>query len=117
MATAEVILAATVILKRYSDAIADKDNIMGCILGAATNHSAEACFDYSPACWCPGVSVQKRVLANAGIDAHEISYVEMHGTGTQAGDGIEMTSVTNVFAPRHRQRKPEQTVHLGRYQG
>jgi iterative type I PKS product template protein len=37
----------------------------------------------------------------------------MHGTGTQAGDGIEMTSVTNVFAPRHRQRKPEQTVHLG----
>ena len=24
-----------------------------------------------------------------------------------------MTSVTNVFAPRHRQRRPEQTLHLG----
>lgn len=102
----------SVVLKRYSDAIADKDNIMGCILGAATNHSAEAVSITHPHAGAQEF-LYKRVLANCGIDAHEISYVEMHGTGTQAGDGIEMTSVTNVFAPRHRQRKPEQTVHLG----
>ncbi|KAK3704502.1 polyketide synthase [Vermiconidia calcicola] len=102
----------SVILKRYTDAIADKDNILGCILGAATNHSAEAVSITHPHAGAQEF-LYKRVLANAGIDAHEISYVEMHGTGTQAGDGIEMTSVTNVFAPRHRQRKPEQTVHLG----
>lgn len=102
----------TVILKRYEDAISDKDNIMGCILGAATNHSAEAVSITHPHAGAQEF-LYKRVLANAGVDAHEISYVEMHGTGTQAGDGIEMTSVTNVFAPRHRQRKPEQTVHLG----
>ncbi|KAF1825033.1 polyketide synthase [Dissoconium aciculare CBS 342.82] len=102
----------TVILKRYEDAIADKDNILGCILGAATNHSAEAVSITHPHAGAQEF-LYKQVLANAGVDAHEISYVEMHGTGTQAGDGIEMTSVTNVFAPRHRQRKPEQTVHLG----
>ncbi|KAF2764036.1 polyketide synthase [Teratosphaeria nubilosa] len=102
----------SVILKRYEDAIADKDNILGCILGAATNHSAEAVSITHPHAGAQEF-LYKRVLANAGIDAHEISYVEMHGTGTQAGDGIEMTSVTNVFAPRHRQRKPDQTVHLG----
>ena len=102
----------TVILKRYEDAIADKDNILGCILGAATNHSAEAVSITHPHAGAQEF-LYKRVLANAGIDAHEVSYVEMHGTGTQAGDGIEMTSVTNVFAPRHRQRRPEQTVHLG----
>ena len=102
----------SVILKRYEDAIADKDNILGCILGAATNHSAEAVSITHPHAGAQEF-LYKRVLANAGIDAHEVSYVEMHGTGTQAGDGIEMTSVTNVFAPRHRQRKPEQTVHLG----
>lgn len=102
----------TVILKRYEDAIADKDNILGCILGAATNHSAEAVSITHPHAGAQEF-LYKRVLANAGVDAHEISYVEMHGTGTQAGDGIEMTSVTNVFAPRHRQRRPEQTVHLG----
>lgn len=102
----------TVILKRYQDAIADKDNILGCILGAATNHSAEAVSITHPHAGAQEF-LYKQVLANAGVDAHEISYVEMHGTGTQAGDGIEMTSVTNVFAPRHRQRRPEQTVHLG----
>ncbi|OCK74392.1 polyketide synthase PksA [Lepidopterella palustris CBS 459.81] len=102
----------TVILKRYEDAIADNDNILGCILGAATNHSAEAVSITHPHAGAQEF-LYKRVLANAGIDAHEVSYVEMHGTGTQAGDNIEMTSVSNVFAPRHRQRKPEQTLHLG----
>ncbi|KAK5113527.1 polyketide synthase [Meristemomyces frigidus] len=102
----------TVILKRYEDAIADKDVILGCILGAATNHSAEAVSITHPHAGAQEF-LYKRVLANCGIDAHEVSYVEMHGTGTQAGDGIEMTSVTNVFAPRNRQRKPEQTIHLG----
>ncbi|KAF2177410.1 polyketide synthase-like protein [Zopfia rhizophila CBS 207.26] len=102
----------TVILKRYEDAIADKDNILGCILGAATNHSAEAVSITHPHAGAQEF-LYKKVLANSGVDAHEISYVEMHGTGTQAGDGIEMTSVTNVFAPRHRQRRPDQTLHLG----
>ncbi|CAK1365906.1 Conidial yellow pigment biosynthesis polyketide synthase [Cercospora beticola] len=102
----------TVILKRYQDAVADKDNILGCILGAATNHSAEAVSITHPHAGAQEF-LYKQVLANAGVDAHEISYVEMHGTGTQAGDGIEMTSVTNVFAPRHRQRRPDQPVNLG----
>ncbi|KAF1956806.1 polyketide synthase [Byssothecium circinans] len=102
----------TVILKRYEDAIADKDNILGCILGAATNHSAEAVSITHPHAGAQEY-LYKKVLANAGIDAHDISYVEMHGTGTQAGDGIEMTSVTNAFAPRDRQRRPDQTLHLG----
>lgn len=92
--------------------MADNDNILGCILGAATNHSAEAVSITHPHAGAQEF-LYKRVLANAGVDAHDISYVEMHGTGTQAGDGIEMTSVTNVFAPRHRQRKPEETLHLG----
>ncbi|KAF1352167.1 polyketide synthase [Delphinella strobiligena] len=102
----------TVILKRYDDAISDKDNILGCILGAATNHSAEAVSITHPHAGAQEF-LYKKVLANAGVDAHEISYVEMHGTGTQAGDGIEMTSVTNVFAPPHRRRKPEETLNLG----
>ncbi|RMZ70535.1 polyketide synthase [Pyrenophora seminiperda CCB06] len=102
----------SVVLKRYEDALADKDNILGCILGAATNHSAEAVSITHPHAGAQEYLYNK-VLSNAGVDAHDISYVEMHGTGTQAGDGIEMTSVTNAFAPRHRQRRPEQTLHLG----
>ncbi|KAL4733582.1 hypothetical protein BDV11DRAFT_175562 [Aspergillus similis] len=38
----------------------------------------------------------------------------MHGTGTQAGDGTEMMSITNVFAPRDQgRRQPDQLIHLG----
>ncbi|KAF1812538.1 polyketide synthase [Eremomyces bilateralis CBS 781.70] len=102
----------TVILKRYEDAIADNDNILGCILGASTNHSAEAISITHPHAGAQEF-LYKKVLAEAGVDPHDISYVEMHGTGTQAGDGIEMTSVTNSFAPCHRRRRPEQTLHLG----
>ncbi|KAB8659338.1 hypothetical protein FH972_026227 [Carpinus fangiana] len=103
---------ATVILKRYEDAIADKDCILGCILSAGTNHSAEAVSITHPHAGAQEF-LYKRVLADAGVDAHDVEYVEMHGTGTQAGDGIEMTSVTNVFAPRHRRRRPDQPLHLG----
>ena len=102
----------TVILKRYEDAIADNDNILACILGAATNHSAEAVSITHPHAGAQEF-LYKKVLNEAGVDAHDISYVEMHGTGTQAGDGIEMTSVTNAFAPRNRQRRPDQKLHLG----
>ena len=37
----------------------------------------------------------------------------MHGTGTQAGDGAEMRSISNVFAPSHQARMPGQTLYLG----
>jgi iterative type I PKS product template protein len=36
-----------------------------------------------------------------------------HGTGTQAGDGVEMESVTKVFAPASRQRRQDQPLYLG----
>ncbi|KAF2219879.1 polyketide synthase [Elsinoe ampelina] len=102
----------SVILKRYEDAIADKDNILGCILGAATNHSAEAVSITHPHAGAQEF-LFKKVLADCGIDAHQIDYVEMHGTGTQAGDGIEMTSVSNTFAPPNRRRSPEEKLYLG----
>ena len=47
------------------------------------------------------------------MDPLDISYVEMHGTGTQAGDMEEMTSITNVFAPLHKGRSAKQPLHVG----
>ncbi|EGX97261.1 polyketide synthase, putative [Cordyceps militaris CM01] len=105
---------ATVILKRLEDAIADNDPIMGIISGAYTNHSAEA-----ESITRPHVGAQRdilnRVLSDSGTDPYDVGYVEMHGTGTQAGDLREMQSVCSVFAPndrRHR-RAANQPLHLG----
>lgn len=108
---------ATVVLKRLEDAEADNDSILGVILGTSTNHSSEAVSITQPH---PPTqeSLYRKILRDSGVDARDISYVEMHGTGTQAGDGAEMRSITNVFAPRNegprsQVRSSEQTVHVG----
>lgn len=102
--------AGTVILKRLEDAEADNDNILGVILGCATNHSADAISITHPHAASQAYLYQN-VLNSAGIDPLDISYVEMHGTGTQAGDTNEIRSVTDVFAPENRHRS--QPLHLG----
>jgi iterative type I PKS product template protein len=103
---------ASIILKRYDDAIADKDPILGIILGTGTNHSAEAVSITHP-CAENQAFLFDKVLKEAAVDARDVNYVEMHGTGTQAGDGIEMESVSSVFAPRERKRRPDQPLFLG----
>lgn len=102
----------TVILKRLDDAEADNDNILAVILGTATNHSAEAISITHPHAGAQSY-LYESILYAAGVDAHDISYIEMHGTGTQAGDKTEANSVMDVFAPRNRQRAPDNILHMG----
>ncbi|KAE8373992.1 hypothetical protein BDV26DRAFT_296398 [Aspergillus bertholletiae] len=101
----------TVILKRLSDARADNDPIFGVILGARTSHSAEAVSITRPLADAQE-HLFKQVLAESGMHPHDISYIEMHGTGTQAGDAVEMKSVLDTFAwdQSRAQNKP---LHLG----
>ena len=88
----------SIVLKREEDAINEKDNILGTILATATNHSADAISITHPHAGNQSY-LYENVLHAAGVDPLDISYVEMHGTGTQAGDTTEMRSVTDVFAP------------------
>lgn len=110
---------ATVLLKRLEDALEDGDPIQGIITGAYTNHSAEA-----ESITRPHVGAQKdvfeRVLNDSGTTAYDIGFVEMHGTGTQAGDTREMNSVCDVLAPMRDGSRPQtdrrpadQPLHLG----
>ena len=103
---------ATVILKRLEDAEADNDKVLGVILASATNHSADAISITHPHAGTQEI-LYKKVLDQAGVDPLDVSYVEMHGTGTQAGDGTEMKSVTNVFSPSGRKRQAHQKLYLG----
>lgn len=101
---------ATVILKRLEDAELDGDPIFGTILGAYTNHSAEAVSMTRPHSGAQR-AIFSKILTGAGVDNSEVSYVEMHGTGTQHGDACEMDSVLSVFAPEGSQR--DQSLYLG----
>ncbi|KAI1081368.1 polyketide synthase [Whalleya microplaca] len=103
---------ASIIVKRLDDALADKDNILAVIVGAQTNHSADAISITHP--HGPTQTIlSSAILDDAGIDPLDVDYVEMHGTGTQAGDGTEMISVTDVFAPANRHRPADRPLYLG----
>jgi acyl transferase domain-containing protein len=85
-----------VVLKRLEDAVNDNDNILAVIRGQARNHSAHAVSITNPHVGAQEKLYQK-TLRIAGVDADQISYVEMHGTGTQAGDVTEVTAVANAL--------------------
>lgn len=52
-----------------------------------------------------------KMLNNANIGPLDVSYIEMHGTGTQTGDAVEMSSVLDVFAKTP--RGSQNPLHLG----
>ncbi|KAL6154158.1 Type I Iterative PKS [Exserohilum turcicum] len=103
----------SIVLKRLDDAVADKNNILGVILSTATNHSADAISITHPHAGNQA-SLYRSVMHDAGIDPVDVSYVEMHGTGTQAGDMAEIRSVSEVFAPQgSRGSSADKALYIG----
>ena len=102
----------SVVMKRLEDALADNDNILGVITSAATNHSAEAISITRPHSGAQSY-LFRQVIGRAGIDPLDVGYVELHGTGTQAGDSNELRSVTDVFAPLKQGRSANQPLFIG----
>ena len=102
----------SLVIKRLEDAEADNDNILGVILGAGTNHSAEAVSITHPHAGHQAY-LSRQVLRQAGVDPLDVSYVELHGTGTQAGDHEEMQGIMEVYAPLTKRRSKDQPLHIG----
>lgn len=89
--------AGVVLLKRLDDAIRDADTIHAVIKGSAVNNDGAKKTDYT----APSIDGQAEVvveaLANAGVSADDISYVETHGTGTFIGDPIEIRALSKAY--------------------
>nr|BAP05591.1 CalC [uncultured Candidatus Entotheonella sp.] len=85
------------VLKRLDDALRDHDHIYGVIIGSAVNHDGKT-NGYT----VPNPRAQQMAIADAlaesGVHAEDISYIEAHGTGTKLGDPIEMTGLTRAFS-------------------
>ena len=102
----------SLVIKRLEDAEVDNDNILGVILGAGTNHSAEAVSITHPHAGHQAY-LSRQVLRQAGLDPLDVSYVELHGTGTQAGDHEEMQGIMQVYAPLTKRRSKDNPLHIG----
>jgi acyl transferase domain-containing protein len=92
-----------VVLKRLADALADGDTIHAVIRGSAVNNDGSGKAGYT----APSVDAQAEAfaeaLANAGLEADSLGYVEAHGSGTPLGDPIEVRALTKAFRA-HTQR-------------
>ena len=88
-----------IVLKRFSDALADGDRIVALIRGSAVNQDGPSGGLTVPS----GPSqeeVVRQALAVGGVQAAEVGYLEAHGTGTSLGDPIEVGSLGKVFGER-----------------
>ncbi|KUJ14328.1 ketoacyl-synt-domain-containing protein [Mollisia scopiformis] len=86
-----------VVLKRFEAAVTDNDNIEAIIKSVETNHSAHAISITHPHSGAQQ-DLYGRTLQKTRIDPNQVGYVEMHGTGTQAGDSVEGHSVVDFFS-------------------
>lgn len=104
----------SVVLKRLEDAQADGDPIFGVIVGSKTNHCGQTVSITRPH-EGDQLSLFRRILRQTNTDPTDVSYVEMHGTGTQAGDATEMQSVLSAFAWDYRRSEATnpRPLHLG----
>ncbi|KAI3555024.1 beta-ketoacyl synthase domain-containing protein [Colletotrichum abscissum] len=99
-----------VMVKRLSDALRDGDPIRAVILGTATNSDGNTPGIASPSSEAQAAAIRS-AYANAGItNFNETTYLECHGTGTQAGDPTEVSGIASVFAPS---RSPDQPLIIG----
>lgn len=97
--------AGAVVLKRLEDAMFENDNVLAVIRASARTYSSTSTSITHPSA-ASQQATYNRVLKQAGLDPNDISYVEMHGTGTQAGDTEEMTSIINGIAKKRPRANP-----------
>ncbi|MCR8987466.1 SDR family NAD(P)-dependent oxidoreductase [Brevibacillus laterosporus] len=88
--------AGVIILKRLSDAIADRDHIYGVIRGSGVNQDGS-----TNGITAPSAKSQERleqeVYDTFNIQPRHIQMIEAHGTGTKLGDPIEFQALTRAF--------------------
>ncbi|WP_388580636.1 SDR family NAD(P)-dependent oxidoreductase [Streptomyces sp. NPDC006784] len=85
-----------VVLKRLADAVADGDRVHCVLLGSAVNNDGGGA-----GFTVPDGDAQRALLHDAcdraEVDPGEVRYVELHGTGTKAGDPVEAAALGTVF--------------------
>ncbi|KAF2145308.1 uncharacterized protein K452DRAFT_243204 [Aplosporella prunicola CBS 121167] len=94
----------SLLLKPLHRARQDGDPIRAVIKGTRLNQNGK-----TQGITLPSTEEQKANLDalyhNCGIDPAEIQYLEAHGTGTAAGDPLELGAINAVFAPSHKIQK------------
>ncbi|WPO69277.1 SDR family NAD(P)-dependent oxidoreductase [Streptomyces sp. KN37] len=88
-----------VLLKPLRQALRDGDPVRAVIRGSAVNHNGRTIGFTSPSS-LRQAEVIREALRDARIDPRTVSYVEATANGSEIGDAVEMTALTQVFEDR-----------------
>jgi acyl transferase domain-containing protein/thioesterase domain-containing protein/SAM-dependent methyltransferase len=88
------------VLKPLSRARADGDNILAVIRGTSVNHGGRAASLTAPNSAAQSALIQAAVT-ESGVAPDSLGYLELHGTGTELGDPVEISGITSAFRALH----------------
>ena len=96
--------AAVLVLKLLERALADGDPIHAVIRGSAIqNDGRSSGLLVAPSREGQAATI-RAALEDAGVSAAELDYIEAHGTGTAAGDPVELGAFGSVLGEGHREQ-------------
>lgn len=85
------------LIKRLDDALIDKDNILAVLYETSLNNDGDEKASYTAPSFNGQVDVMKEFYDKNSVDTADIDYIETHGTATQIGDALEVSSISEVF--------------------
>jgi acyl transferase domain-containing protein/acyl carrier protein len=101
---------AVVFLKPLDRALADGDKIYAVIRGSAINNDGRSSGSLGRPSRVGQEEVLRAAYLDAGVAASGVQYIEAHGTGTRAGDPIELNALATVVG---KALEPDQHIYVG----
>lgn len=92
------------VLKPLDTALRDGDNIRAILCGGAVNQDGASNGITAPNADAQGHLIAD-ALADAGVSAEQISYIEAHGTATRLGDPVEVGGIQRAFSQTTQRRQ------------
>ncbi|MEV0297927.1 type I polyketide synthase, partial [Nocardia sp. NPDC050710] len=94
-----------VVLKPLAQAVADGDRIHAVIRGSAVDTGDERRVLTAPSRDAQVAAIRSALTA-ADVEASSVQYVELHGTGTPAGDAVEAAALGETYGGSRAQDAP-----------
>ncbi len=82
-----------IVLRPLADALLDGNRVHGVILGSAVNNDGAGQANLTTPDRAIQIDVLRAAYRAAGVEPGAVQYVELHGTGTRAGDPVEAAAL------------------------